>query len=173
MVYSELNSLTALHLLGESNGLADPLSRKATSSHEWELKNHLLDWLFQEWGFPQIDLLASDQKSKCPIFCSQPGQYPRSLADTFFICWSHGSMYAFPPFPLIPRVLQNVKWEKTRIILVDLAWPHQSWFLDKLFSQITNLSHSQFRRTWYHSLVLHPNPASLCLTVWMISGCPK
>lgn len=39
-----------------------------------------------------------------------------SLPKTFLICWSHRSVYTFPQFPLIPRVLQIVKQESTHYI---------------------------------------------------------
>lgn len=37
-------------------------------------------------------------------------------------------MYAFPPIPLIHRVLRKIRDKKTRIIMIAPAWPRQTWY---------------------------------------------
>lgn len=39
-----------------------------------------------------------------------------------------GLLYAFPPFSLLHTLLQRVREEEVRLILVALNWPHMVWF---------------------------------------------
>ncbi|KAJ8046872.1 hypothetical protein HOLleu_05698 [Holothuria leucospilota] len=42
--------------------------------------------------------------------------------------WKGMFAYAFPPFAILPRVLQKIRTEQCLIILVAPFWPRQSWF---------------------------------------------
>ncbi|MPC40210.1 hypothetical protein E2C01_033766 [Portunus trituberculatus] len=48
-----------------------------------------------------------------------------------FYNWDNQDLYAFPPLPLIKKVL-NKLWEprNTRLILGALYWPQKEWFPD-------------------------------------------
>ena len=48
--------------------------------------------------------------------------------DAFQISWNQIYPYAFPPFALIVRVLENVQEDHVSIILITPAWQTQSWF---------------------------------------------
>jgi len=48
--------------------------------------------------------------------------------DAFQILWKQLEAYAFPPFSLIPRVLQKVQLEQASIMLITLAWQTQAWY---------------------------------------------
>ena len=50
----------------------------------------------------------------------------RQAADAFQQNWFHKSLYAFPPFCMIPKVLSKVRKDKVpMMILVTPAWPSQ------------------------------------------------
>lgn len=54
---------------------------------------------------------------------------PRSLGfDAFAFPRLEDLLYAFPPFRLIPKVIQKVKTSSTKIILIAPAWPKRPWF---------------------------------------------
>ena len=57
--------------------------------------------------------------------------YPYPLAsevDALSFDWSQDVIYAFPPFNLIPPVLQKIENEKSEGILIVPRFVNQSWF---------------------------------------------
>ena len=81
--------------------------------------------------------------------------------------------YAFPPFKLVPLVLNKIKDCNVRLILIAPLWPQRS-----LFSVILSLI-TDFPRelpvhrglvSQLHGEVLHHNPSMLHLHAWMFSG---
>lgn len=84
--------------------------------------------IFQQWGFPTIDLFATSQNSKCPTFCSRAGLGLGSRGDTFLLRWDAPLLYTFPPTPLLSRVIQKIKTNQCRVILIASKRPRQTWF---------------------------------------------
>ena len=79
-------------------------------------------------GQPTIDLVASRGNNKVKTFYSF---YPDSLVsqvDAFSFYWSQDIIYAFPPFNLIPRVLQKIENEKIEENLIVPIFVNKSWF---------------------------------------------
>ena len=79
-------------------------------------------------GQPTIDLFASRGNNKVKTFYSF---YPDSLVsqvDAFSFYWSQDIIYAFPPFNLIPRVLQKIENEKIEENLIVPIFVNKSWF---------------------------------------------
>ena len=64
-----------------------------------------------------------------PLFVS-PIPEPRALAvDALSQDWQGRSMYMFPPFPLLNKVVQKLRsTQVAEVILVAPWWPSQSWF---------------------------------------------
>ena len=46
--------------------------------------------------------------------------------------WNHLHAYAFPPFILIPAVLEKIRQHQCRIVLIAPFWPQQQWFSELL-----------------------------------------
>ena len=63
---------------------------------------------------------------------------PRAWAiDAFALDWSNMFFYAFPPFSVIPQVLQKLDAAQAQAILIVPNWPTQPWYptLTKLLIQ--------------------------------------
>ena len=121
-------TLTAIHIAGTSNTLADQLSRTMSTAHEWELHPDALKLIFRQWGTPTLDLFATTENTVCPLFCSRAGKGRNSLGDAFTHQWSGRLLYLFPPFPHITRVLAKIQQDNTNCILIAPWWPRQDWF---------------------------------------------
>ena len=119
----------AIHVTGVQNVLADSLSRKDIDQREWSLHNQVAHKLFSCWVHPQVDLFATCHNNKVPTYCSLY-QFPGALAhDTFSISWRDFSLaYAFPPIVLLPKVLQKIRLDRARVILIAPQWPMQAWY---------------------------------------------
>ena len=125
--------LTARYVPGKLNVLADSLSR----SHmilptEWTLSREVLEPVWTTWFRPLVDLFATRFNHRLPVYVS-PVPDPAAWAiDALSVPWSGLQAYAFPPFPLMSKVLRKVRWERPQLILVAPWWPSQPWFPDLL-----------------------------------------
>ena len=119
--------LSAVHVPGVQNVLADSLSRWSIDQREWSLHGQVTNHLFRRWGQPLVDLFATCHNCKVPTFCSLY-PFPGALTqDAFSISWNVFTLtYAFPPMVLINRVLQKVRLDRTDLILITPRWPMRS-----------------------------------------------
>ena len=126
--------LDARYLPGESNVLADLLSRRdQVIGTEWSLHPRVARDLLRCWGSPSIDLFASSFNAKLPLYCSLVPDPQAVFKDAFRHTWDNLDLYAFPPFPLVGRVVARVR--ETPILsmtLVALLWPEKEWLADLL-----------------------------------------
>ena len=74
-------------------------------------------------------MFATVHNMHLPQFLS-PVLEPRALAiDALSQDWQGRSMYMFPPFPLLNRVIQKLRTtEEGEVILIAPWWPSQPWF---------------------------------------------
>ena len=120
--------LTASHIAGTENTIADAESRKFNDQVEWQLNKDIFCDICELWGDPQIDLFASRLNSQLKRFCSWKPDPDASFIDAFSIDWSDFKCYLFPPFSLLGRCVQKILKDKTTVILVAPLWPTQAWF---------------------------------------------
>ena len=99
----------ARHIPGCLNVIADHLSRpNQPISTEWSLHPEIVQRIFRVWGTPEVDMFATLSNSHLPRFMS-PIPEPRALAvDALSQDWQGRSMYMFPPFPLLSKVIQKL-----------------------------------------------------------------
>ncbi|XP_068096310.1 CCAAT/enhancer-binding protein gamma isoform X1 [Hyperolius riggenbachi] len=130
MEWSEdhLLSLTAVHIRGDRNILADTLSRQLILEIEWELNPRIFKLIVERWGQPILDLFATAQNAKTKDFCSIQTGTQRNRLDTFSVHWGEGLIYAFLPFKLIQKVVCKIVKDKALVILVVPWWPKRCWF---------------------------------------------
>lgn len=99
--------LRAKNLSGSLNMETDKLSMMKTFSYKWAIKYISLDSIFTLWGLLVVDLFATEDNRKTTRFCSWAGIGQGSLGDTFQISLQGGLYYAFPPFPLLIRLIEK------------------------------------------------------------------
>ena len=100
----------ARHIPGCMNVIADHLSRpNQPIPTEWSLHPEIMEHIFRVWGTPEVDMFATLSNSHLPWFMS-PILEPRALAvDALSQDWQGRSMYMFPPFPLLNKVMQKLR----------------------------------------------------------------
>ena len=102
--------LDARYLPGESNVLADVLSRRGrVVGTEWSLHPQVARALLRAWGNPSIDLFATCLNAKLPLYCSLVPDPQAVFEDAFRHPWDDLDLYAFPPFALVGRVIARVQ----------------------------------------------------------------
>lgn len=116
-----------LHIPTGKNVEADQESR-APHDTEFEFGPGYFVIITNTFGSPSIDFFADRNNAKCRRFISWHRD-PNALAiDAFTVDWKAEIDYAFPPFCLIPQVLQKIIQDKARVIVVAPDWPSQPWF---------------------------------------------
>ena len=121
--------LTARHLPGKYNQLADLLSRgNQVIPTEWTIHPSVMQSIIQIWEKPHVDLFATRLNTQLPMFMSPIKDNTAMAVDALSQDWRHLVGYAFPPFALLPRVLNKIQLESCVIYLVAPCWPRQHYF---------------------------------------------
>ena len=121
--------LSAAHIPGKQNLIADFESRRNQKASEWRLEKASLIWAFERLDFkPDIDLFASRINHQLPRYASYRPDSVAIAIDAFRLDWSNLDFYAFPLFSVIPTVLNKLVTERAKGICVLPDWPTQPWY---------------------------------------------
>jgi len=168
--------LRAIHRPGVDNELADFLSRNRPDPNEWVLSSQVCDRLFRMWSLPQVDLFASHQNHRLPVWF---GRYPHPEAaahDALSQCWTGLSVYAFPPKNLLLRTVVKLRNDGVQeAIVIAPNWPRSPWFplLQQMALQSYQLPLAMdlLSQTLTDKGTLHhPDLRALSLTAWRLSA---
>ncbi len=120
-------SLRAVYIPGHLNVGADILSRQGPRPGEWSLHPEVVKQIWRVFGQAQVDLFATHQTSHCPLWYSLTHPAPLGL-DAMVQTWPRLRLYAFPPIILLPGVLERVRRDGVRLLLVAPFWPGRVWY---------------------------------------------
>ena len=166
--------LVARHVPGKINILADFLSRPhSILQTEWTLAHNVLRPVWDRWGKPIIDLFSTRFKNRLPLFVSPVPDPLAWKVDALSLAWNGLSAYAFPPIPILSKVLRKAKTESPRMILVAPYWPAQPWFPDLLLlSHVPPLKLCLGKNGLVQprSGIAHGNMEALDLHAWLLCG---
>ena len=133
LIYSlakKLNiDLQIRHVAGALNVIADRLSRQGKNvTIEWSLNPITFKAICEALGTPLIDLFATEENFKLPVYVS-PIVDPNAYAiDALSIDWTGMDAYMYPPSALISRILHKANTQPCKITLVAPCWSRAIWF---------------------------------------------
>ena len=166
--------LSALHVAGASNIIADQLSRPhLILQSEWTLVPQVLEPVWRIWFRPMVDLFATMFNHRLPVYVSPVPDPNAWRIDAFSCLWSGLLIYAFPPWSVLGRVLRKARVEKARLILIAPLWPAQAWYPDLLeLSHVPPLRLQLRDRSLIQprSGIPHGNVGLLNLHAWLLCG---
>ena len=121
--------ITAAHIPGAENVIADYESRKSYKDAEWMLNPEIFQNAMKHLQFkPDLDCFASRLNTQLPKYISYKPDPYAYLIDAFSVHWGFYKCYLFPPFSLIGRTLQKICMDQAEVILVVPKWPTQPWY---------------------------------------------
>ena len=131
-----------------------PQPSRASDRDRWSLHPQVARSLFRMWGNPSLDLFVTCLNAKLPLYCSLVPNPQAVFQDAFRHPWDDLDLYAFPPFPLVGRVIARVR-ESSRVVMTLVAphWPEKEWFADLLLL----LTQSPVTLPWWDSLLRQPH----------------
>lgn len=128
--FSNNTWLSCQHIPGIDNTLADFCSRNPNNRTEWSLSKQHFQKIHRRFGPFDVDLFASRLNNKHSVFVSWEPDPRAAFVDAFTLDWSHFYFYAFPPFSVMGRCVQQIRLQKARGIIVAPLWSTQTWFAD-------------------------------------------
>jgi hypothetical protein len=129
--------LSATHIPGVCNVVADQQSRIDHDNTEWKLHPDLFQELVHIWGNPDIDLFASRLNYQMVPYMSWKPDPTAQAVDAFSAVWKDKFVYIFCPFNLIATVLQKIELERVEAIMIVPQWTTQPWY-SKLMRMISD-----------------------------------
>ena len=169
--------LTAIHVKGELNVLADILSRRHTVlRNEWRLAPMTFHWIcsVSPWGRPTLELFANKMNHLLPRYVSPCVDVDAFAVDALVCEWPAEVLYAFPPFTILDRVLLKILVERPqRLLLVAPFRPLAAWFprLRASALSVTLIPEPMLTLLQPHFDHACPHPTQLSLALWCIR-CP-
>ena len=119
--------ISAAHIPGKHNILADVASREFRDAAEWMISPHVFLDIVDKFGMPDIDLFASRLNHQTPDYVSWLPDPGSKYIDAMLIEWE-GFIYLFPPFSMIWAVVCKMRHDEKieKAVLVVPNWPTQS-----------------------------------------------
>ena len=112
----------------KENVLADFLSRNKIEHWEFFLRRDLFSQIVLELGiFLTLDSFASRSTAQLPRYMSLYKDSQAVAQDAMINPWDRVT-YAFPPAPMMLKVLQKIGQEKISVILISPKWPSALWW---------------------------------------------
>ena len=165
--------ITAAHIPGVKNKIADRKSRVFNDQLEWMLNKNIFQSICQVFGIPDIDLFASRLNAQVNRYVAWKPDPGAEAIDAFTLNWDNLFFYAFPPFTLIAKCLQKIERDKAEGILIVPKWPTQPWFAKMLNLLVENpiiLPKKRWLLTQPTSGQEHPLNNNLSLLSCRLSG---
>ena len=121
--------ISAAHIPGIHNVLADSASREFHDAAEWMMAPHIFSKITEAFGNPDIDLFASRLNKQLPVYASRKPDPESTYIDAMMLSWTDMFIYAFPPFSMMWPVIAKLEVDKVeQAIMIIPRWPTQSWY---------------------------------------------
>jgi hypothetical protein len=121
--------ISAAHIPGAHNILADTASRVFSDSAEWAIPQKVFDNITKKLGRPQVDMFASRLNKKLDAYASWQPDPESCIIDSMSVSWENTFIYLFPPFSMFWPILSKIEQDRVpQAIIIMPDWPTQSWY---------------------------------------------
>ena len=115
--------LSSEYVRSVNNVVADKESRVKNLDTEWMLAPLIFRRLCEVFYIPDVDLFASRINAQVPTYVSWKPDPSASYINAFTVNWENRSLYAFPPFSIIGRVLRKLQEDRATLLTILPLWP--------------------------------------------------
>jgi hypothetical protein len=120
-------AISAEHVKGEKNGVADSLSRLSRSG-DYSLKPGIFGSICKNLHVdPDVDVFATSKNTQLPMYISPLHTDDAPVRDALSVPWDEMLPLVHPPIPLIGKCLRKILTENATAVLVLPHWKGQSW----------------------------------------------
>ena len=138
-IYSLLSILNATaqitYISTKDNFRADSASREFNDRIEWSLDDHTFQQLRYLAPLMNFDLFVSHLNNKLPLFCSWNRTPGCSHVDAFTFNWNSHVCYAFPPYSILGKCMEEILKQEVELIYFLIPW----WKTAVWFPQMVQL----------------------------------
>jgi hypothetical protein len=156
------------------NILADAASR-FQEIPDWQLYPSVFRAILVRGVLPTIDLFISNASKQTQRFFSWDASDNPEAIDALSQNWDFSLAYAFPPIPLLKRVVKKLETLKGTFILVSPLWEAQMWLASLLTLKVLEVCRLPFMDNLVTDLTTGKPPPilhNLHLVAWRIFGPP-
>ena len=114
--------LSASHLPGLDNQVADQESRQVQTSAECKLHKKIFNKICVHLGPCTVDLFTTRLNHQLDKYVSWRPDPGAMTTNALHISWVDLDGYAFPTFCLLGKCLQKVRMEQSTVVLVEPLW---------------------------------------------------
>ena len=119
--------ISALHIPGKENTVADYMSTSLNDNTEWQLAPIIFKNIVHTFNFvPELDLFASYLNAQVPCYVSWFQDHNAVANDAFSLSWENKTFYTFPPFSLIGATLVKIRRDQPPGIMIIPWWEPSS-----------------------------------------------
>ena len=166
--------ITADHVPGVQNQIADRESRVFLDKSCWILNRSYFQQIEKIWGEADIDLFVDRLTTQKKVYVSWKPDPKALTTDAFTMQWADQKMYAFPPFCLVGLCLAKVRRDQASLTLIAPVWPAQTWYPTLLEMSVSAPILLPALEDLLHSPQGVPHPLilsyGLTLAAWRVSG---
>ena len=120
--------ISAAHIPGKHNIIADTASRKFNDVVEWMLDPPMFQKLCSLFSVPDIDMFETRLNKQLDQYVSWLPDPGSVSIDAMATCWSNHYIYIFPPFSMFWPVIKKIQLEAQKALVIAPIWPTQTWF---------------------------------------------
>jgi hypothetical protein len=154
------------------NILADAAPR-FQEIRDWQLHPSVFQAISERWGPPSIDLFTSLAFKQTHHFFSWDASDNPEAVDALSQKWDFTLAYAFPPIPLLKRVVKKLETSKGTFILISPLWEAQTWLASLLSLTVVEVRWVPFIDNLVTDLTTGKPPLilrNLQLVAWRVIG---
>jgi hypothetical protein len=140
---------------------------------DWQLHTSVFRAISARWGPPTIDLFTSRASKQTQCFFSWDASDIPEAVDALSQKWDFTLAYAFPPIPLLKRVVKKLETSKGTFILVSPLWEAQTWLASLLMLKVLEVRRLPFMDNVVIDLTTGKPPPILTnphLVAWRVFG---
>ena len=173
VLQSQHTAVSEAHTGQVQHSTRPDVPRRQTDLHRVVLESGNSKQSFPDHGLSVNRPVRHTSEPQATILCVTHTGSEGAINRCLTMDWNRIHAYAFPPFHLIPAVINKIRLSQCRIVLIAPLWPNRPWFpelLSLLVSPPVSLPVIPNLHAQLKGRILHQKPGHLQLHAWELSN---